>query len=186
MKCTVVTTLPERVIQPLTLAGQPLRVSKEAKYLCISVSGVGFSKKAGSALETKCRAACAAVTSQSFFDVRLSVSTIRTMYWTNVRRILLYGTPIVKEREDLERLDEKMLQIYFQRLMNSKENLNEKLLGRMCIRISILSLRMEIERQTRKWTLKLGCAVLRTLLQELKCHAEDAVEAIGTCQAKSH
>lgn len=95
IKCSVVSTLPVESVQQLTLAENPLKVKKEARHLGISVMGGGFTKKAGSALETKCRAACAAITTQTYFDVSLPISTLRTLYQTNVRSILTYSAPLI-------------------------------------------------------------------------------------------
>lgn len=72
-----------------------------------------------------------------------------------------------------------MLQVYFQRLMHSKENLNDKLLNRMCIRIRLPSLSMEIEKKTSRWTLWIGRAARRHPVGKVKRHVEDAIEAIG-------
>lgn len=108
----------------------------------------------------------------------MPIKTITTMYRTNVRAVLLYGTPLIRSVKELVRLDEKMLQLYFKRLMHTKDDLNSKLLSRICIRFRIPSLIMEIERQTRMWTLKLGRRARLYVTTKVKQHVKDAILAI--------
>lgn len=62
--------------------------------------------------------------------------------------------------------------------MYTKDDLNSKLLGIMCIRFRLPSLIMEIERQTRIWTLKIGRMARLHHIPKVKQHAKDAKQAI--------
>lgn len=61
--------------------------------------------------------ACAAITKQQYFDPGLPNGTLCTLYRANVRSVLLYGTPILKDTSALEELDVQLLQNYFKKLL---------------------------------------------------------------------
>lgn len=122
---------------------ESIEVNKEATYLGVTVSTKGFRKKAGSHLEeTKCRAACSEITSQQFFDAELPISTITALYRTNVRSIMLYGAPFLSSVSELEKLDLKMVHQYIKRIVHEKQDIPQKLIDRICIRIRLPSLTM--------------------------------------------
>lgn len=79
------------------LGGQELTIQKEAKYLGITITMGGFKKEMGSNLRNRAMAACAAVTTHYYFDPGLLNGTLRTLYMTNIRSVLLYGGPLFKE-----------------------------------------------------------------------------------------
>lgn len=174
----MVTDIPVETVAKLTLAEQPLKVVIEAKYLGITVSWNGFSKNSNREQEVKCRRACAATTSQPFFDVMLPLKTIKSLYRTNVRSIILYGTMQTKNIDTLVDLDHKILQMYYKRLLHSKPYLCPKLLERLCIRIRMPSLMMDIERNSRTWTVKLGRIARSHLVKTVRLQSWDALEAI--------
>lgn len=121
-KCVIVTDNEDSLTQPLTLAGQTLGCSTEAQYLGIKIKPSGFSKQADKAVELKCRRACTAITSQPFFGPDLPLFTIRALYCTNLRSILLYGSALVTNTNELERIDRLVLQQYFKALLFSKQD----------------------------------------------------------------
>lgn len=88
-KCVVVMVNPEGLTSPLTAAGQALSTSPESKYLGIIIKQNGSTEELKKEVEQKFRAACTAITAQSFFGPSFSNSTIRTLYHTKLRIILL-------------------------------------------------------------------------------------------------
>lgn len=120
-------------VSALMLTGQPLAAKLKAKYLGIIISMEGLRKKADNKLTNKATAACAAITSQKYFDPGLPLGTLRTLYRTNVRRILLYGTPLVTNLDELAEIDMRMLQNYFKRLLFTALVPTPKLIERLCI-----------------------------------------------------
>lgn len=177
-KCSIVMERATGNLTDLNLAGNHLKGVKEAKYLGITVSGRGFSKKLDKELEAKCRTAWTATTSQSFFDVGLPLKTITTLYRKNVCSIIIYETALLKSIDDLVDLDNRMLQSYLKRIIHAKPNLSQTLLDRLCIRIRMPILLMDIERLTRVWTVKLGRASRTHHTEKVKKHAQDALNAI--------
>lgn len=115
---------------------------------------------------------------QSIFDVDLPLKTIRTLYRTNVRSDLLYGTALLKDTASLEELDKNLLQRFFRRLLYSKPDLCIEFLGRMCIRIRLPFLAMDIGLHTRMWAVKLGRHSRRHHSNKVKQHARDALVSI--------
>lgn len=70
----------------------------------------GFKKHVDRYFRKKSMSASSAVTSQEYFDTGLPTATLRTMYRTNMRSVLLYGTPLITDTSELESLDTKFLQ----------------------------------------------------------------------------
>lgn len=109
-KFTVVIDVPSILTPQLKLSGQTLKVSTEAQYLGLTITLVGFRKKASDELEKKARVAFSTITSQSFFDPEIPNSTLLMLYRTNVRSVLMYCTPFTINVEEVEKLDTKVLQ----------------------------------------------------------------------------
>lgn len=126
----------------------------------------------------KCRRACAATTSQAFFDVGLPLKTIKALYRTNVRSLIVYGTMLTKNIDTLVELDQNMLQLYYKRLLHSKPDLCPTPLARLSIRIRMPSLVMDIERSSRTWAVQLGRNARSHPVKKVKLHARDAIAAI--------
>lgn len=57
----------------------------------------GLKKEADADLKVKAMAACVVITTQDYFDPGLPNAILRTLYRGNVRSVLLYGTPSVKD-----------------------------------------------------------------------------------------
>lgn len=77
----------------------------------------GFSKMENPELKNKATSLCVSITSQPYFDPGLPTATLRTSYRTNVRSVLLYGTLLVKDVNELEKLYVKLLQSHFKKLL---------------------------------------------------------------------
>lgn len=94
-KCSVVLRDPADIDKRrFILAAQEIPQITEARYLGITVTSKGFQKKVDTELEKRCFAACAAVIRQPFFDANLPNHTLRALYRTNIRSILMYGLMI--------------------------------------------------------------------------------------------
>lgn len=184
-KCTIVAEHPDALEKTFFLAGKPLTVRREAKYLCITVTTAGFRNKANTELKNKATSACIAITSQTFFDPGLPSATLRTIYQTNLRSILMYGTPLVTDYSALEELDVKMLQEYFKKLLFTARVPPKRLVERLCIRLRIPSFRMEVEKCARRWTNKLGKAAQKHPTADVRNHSKNSLEAIKSLNSEA-
>lgn len=177
-KCTVVMENVEGPTAPLVLAGEELSTTKEAKYLGIIAKPTGFTKKTDRETETKCRVACSVITAQPFFCPSLPINTIRTLYRTNVRGILLYGAALTTSTDELVRIDRKLLQQYFKAILFSKKDIPQKLIYRLCVKVRMPSMEMEIEKKARNWTLNLTKKAQWFHVKKVKLHPQEYLQAI--------
>lgn len=123
----------------MSLAGQPIPLKDESRYLGVLVSTNEFFRVKATDKELKhnCVAACAATINQPFFDADHPNSTLRTFYRTNVHSILLYGHMLTGDNAEVEKLDRKMLNTYFKPIMQHIKAMSEKLIDRFCLRIRL-------------------------------------------------
>lgn len=98
-KCTVEKENEDELTSPVTISRQVLRTNTEAKYLGVIVKTTGFTKVTNSETENKCKITSSVITSQLFFGPKIPVNTLRTLYHTNVRGILLYGAAVKNHTE---------------------------------------------------------------------------------------
>lgn len=160
------------------LADQPIPLKRKTRYLGVMFGSDGFSKEAGRDLTNKCLQVCQAITSQPFFDAGLPTSTVLALYRANVRSILTYGLALTRDTGEMERLDRKLLNLYFKPLCFLGRELPDKLIDRLCLRMRLPSLKMEIENAARKRTGKLERASMQAVNSKAKTHAKDSLTAI--------
>lgn len=96
-------------------------------------------------------AACAATTSQPFFKESIPNSKLRTLYRTNIRSILMYGLELTDDIGEIENLDRKLLSNYLKPIIQRKRKISDRLIDRICLRIRLISLRMELESSSKGW-----------------------------------
>lgn len=95
------------------LAGQEIPKNTESRYLGVTVKSKGFLNKADSELGKRFFAACAVVIRQPFFDANLPNSTLRALYRTNIRNILMYGLMLFADTAKIKILDRRLFNCFF-------------------------------------------------------------------------
>lgn len=112
-------------------------------------------------------------------DVGFPLSTLKTLYRTNVRILLLYGTALLDEVEELEKLDRRLVQKFIKRLLYLKKDITGKLLDRLCIRIRLPSLMMELGKNAKNWKKRLASMEKTHAVQKVRTYAADTLPSIN-------
>lgn len=134
------------------LSGQPIPMNEEARYLGVLISRTGFSKETDTELEGKCVASCEGTINQPFFDADLPNSALRTLYRTNLRSIISYGLMLTTDINAMEKLDRNLLSLYFKHIVQHKRNIVDRLIDRLCLRLRLPSLAIDIESDIKSWS----------------------------------
>lgn len=125
------------------------------RYMGVVTTPDEFTKAADSELKKKCRKACGSTINQAFFDADLLNNALCTLYRTNIRSILMYGLMLTKDIEAMKKLDRGLLSMYFKPIVHYKRNISDRLIDRLCLRIMLPSLAMELETSIKCWLSKL-------------------------------
>lgn len=123
-------------------------------------------------------AAFAATINKPFFNSDLPNSTLRTLYRTNVRSILMYGLMLTGDVTEIEKLDRQMLNTYFKPITKHKKATSEKLIDRFCLRIRLPSLQLDLEPSIKGWISRLRSSTAQGLNKKTRQHAKDTIRAI--------
>lgn len=91
---------------------------------------------------------------------------------------MLYGATLATNINELEQIDRKVLQQYLKAILYSKQDILRKLLDRICVRIRIPALWVEIEKQARSWTLDLTKKAYWHCIRKVTLHARESLKEI--------
>lgn len=100
------------------------------------------------------------------------------LYRTYVRTILTYGLSLAKDTKEMEGLDRKLLNLYFKRLCFLGRALPGKLIDRLCLKLRLPSLQMEVDHVARNWTGKIRRAAEPASNRKVRAHARDSLKSI--------
>lgn len=158
-------------------SNQFIPLKEGSRYLGILVSQNRFSKEADSQLEGKCISAFMATMNQPFFYADLPISTVLALYRTNIRSIVTYGSMLTKDKVKMEELDCKLLSKYFKPLVQQKQNISDRLIDRLFLRLRIPSLAMDFESIIKGWLKKLRYNMNNGPTKKVIQHSQDTLEA---------
>lgn len=178
-KCSVVIwNQPDTEDRLITLEGQEIPQITEARYLGMTVIPNGFMKNVDAQLEKICFDAYVAVIRQPFFDAKNPNSTFRALYRTNIRSILMYGLMLTTDINVIERLDRRLINCFFEPILQQKRELSARLADRFCLKIRLPSLKMDLECGVKNWISRLRWSVHNGLNTKVRRHAKDTLYAI--------
>lgn len=144
------------------LAGEQVPISTSSRYLGITINPNRFTKNMESELKQKSTASHMATSDHHFFDTDLPGNTLTTLYRTNVRSVLMYGLMITRYIAEMIKLDRVLLKIYLKPLIHHKWALPDKLLDRLCVRLRLPSLEIELGQCMKNWKAKLKSNAKKT------------------------